>query len=329
MDWWIALGLLSGEFPMFASISRRKFLGATAASGLSLSILPGSSVAKANAVRRFALQDQPPGLKGRILKTLKQGMVQTSGKLLVDKFLTARAAGFDGIEMDSPGMDVEATRAAIAASQLPVDGTVCSTHWQIRHTSPDPAQREQALADLETALRDTHAVGGHTVLLVVGHGQDGPENEIWPRAVDNIAKAIPLAAKLGVVIAIENVWNHFLYDHEGDSNQTADTFLRFVDEFQSPWVGMQFDIGNHWKYGSAGDWIRTLGRRVVKLDVKGFSRAQNQFTPIGADDIDWPDVCRALREIGFTGWAAAEVDGGDEAALREISAQMSKVLELT
>jgi hexulose-6-phosphate isomerase len=276
---------------------------------------------------RADIQEKPASLKGRILKTLKQGMVQVEGTL-VDKFLAVRAAGFDGIEMDSPGMDVDATNDAIQKSHLPVDGTVCSTHWQIRHTSPDSSQRAQALQDLETALRDTHAVGGHTVLLVVGHGQDGPEKEIWPRAIDNISQAIPLAARLGVVIAIENVWNHFLYDHEGDSTQTADKYIQFVDAFQSPWVGMQFDIGNHWKYGSAGDWIRALGRRIVKLDVKGFSRAKDQFTPIGAGDIDWPDVCKALAEIGYTGWAAAEVNGGDEAALREISAQMTKVFEL-
>jgi hexulose-6-phosphate isomerase len=101
-----------------------------------------------------------------------------------------------------------------------------------------------------------------------------------------------------------------------------------VDELQSPWVGMQFDIGNHWKYGSAGEWIRALGRRIVKLDVKGFSRAKDQFTPIGAGDIDWADVRRALQEIGYTGWAAAEVDGGDETALREIATQMNKVFDL-
>src|SRR5690606_16679272 len=138
--------------------------------------------------------------------------------------------------------------------------------------------------DLENALRVTRAVGGHSVLLVPGKGEDGPESEIWPRSVENIRKAIPLAAEVGVSILIENVWSQFLYDHDGDANQTADKFVRYVDDFDSPWVGMQFDIGNHWKYGSMGDWIRALGRRVLKLDVKGFSRADNKFTPIGEGD---------------------------------------------
>ena len=113
-------------------------------------------------------------------------------------------------------MIVEATKTAIKASGLPVDGTVCSTHWgEHRHTNSRPEARAAALADLQTALRDTKAVGGHSVLLVAGHGKDGPEEEIWPRAIENIRKAIPLATKLGVQIVIENVWNSFCYMHDG------------------------------------------------------------------------------------------------------------------
>jgi hypothetical protein len=127
-----------------------------------------------------------------------------------------------------------------------------------------------------------------------------------PRVNDNddrsttATAAWDLAAQLGVYIAIENVWNHFLYDHAGPLvTQTADKYVRYVDELNSPWVGMQFDIGNHWKYGSMGDWIRQLGRRVVKLDLKGFSRANDQFTKITEGDIDWLDVRRALLEINY------------------------------
>jgi hexulose-6-phosphate isomerase len=294
----------------------------TLAGGAALATGVSASLAMAGPLRR-----QEPSDDRRLFKTLKIGMVQ-GGNSLTDKFRMARDAGFDGIELDSPGMDVAEARAAMEATGLVVDGTVCSTHWQVRHTSADAATRDQALRDLQTALRDTHAVGGHTALLVAGHGDDGPEAEIWPRAIDNIAKAIPLAAQLGVVIAIENVWNHFLYDHDGGDDQTADKFVRFVDELNSPWVGMQFDIGNHWKYGSPGDWIRTLGKRVVKLDIKGYSRARQNWSEIGEGDIDWADVRAALKEIGFAGWVAAEVNGGDAAWLATVAGQIDRVLDL-
>ena len=300
---------------MANSLNRRRFLQGTAAA---LATVPLASVSAAS---------KKTSLKGRLFKTLKIGMVGLKGSL-TDKFKAAKAAGFGAIEMNSPGMDAAETLKAIADSGLPVDGTVCSTHWQVRHSDPLPEVRKKALEHLQTAIRDTAAVGGDTALLVVGHGEDGSEQEVWDRSVENIAKAVPLAEELNVAIAIENVWNKFCYDHFGDHEQTVDKYLRYVDEFDSPMVGMQFDIGNHWKYGSMGDWIRALDKRVIKLDVKGFHRQNDAWAKIGDGDIDFDDVCRALREIKFRGWCAAEVSGGNAERLQEISDNMDRVFNL-
>lgn len=304
---------------MPGNLSRRHFLQASAALSATGPWLAGT----ANAA------EQSSGyLDGRLYKTLKIGMVEMEVSL-IDKFKAAKAAGFEGIELNLPGTSVEEAKSAIAESGLPVDGSVCANHWNIRHTSPSAELRAEALQTLKQALHDTHAVGGNTVLLVVGKGSDGPESEIWQRSIENISQALSLAAKLGVFIAIENVWNQFLYDHNGGHDQTADKYVRYVDQFNSPWVGMQFDIGNHWKYGSMGDWIRQLGPRIVKLDLKGFSRQQDKFTKIGAGDLDWADVRRALAEIRYTGWAAAEVKGGGPQRLQEISRNMDRVFGLS
>ena len=320
-----------------SQLSRRKFqlLAASLVASGSLPLLGNNSLAGEIGVasNRASLlnplcQASDASLKGRIWKTLKIGMTGGVPGTLTDKFKAAKAAGFDGIEMDIPGMNVQETKEAIRESGLIVDGSVCSTHWQIRHTDPDPQVRQKALQDLQQAIRDTDAVGGKSVLLVVGHGRDGELEDIWQRALDNVKMAIPLAAQMGISILVENVWNHFMYDHDGGSDQTAEHFVRFIDELNSPWVGMQFDIGNHWKYGSMGDWIRQLGKRIYKLDVKGFSRQESKFTDIGQGDIDWADVRAALLEIDYHGWAAAEVGGGDLPRLKTISQQMDEVFKL-
>jgi len=301
------------------SVSRRRFLKSSA--------VATGAIAAAPLLANRALADVD--LNGRIYKTLKIGMIRVKGSL-TDKFKAAKEAGFAGVELNAPGVNVAETRTAIAESGLPVDGTVNSGHWQVRHTDPDPAVRAKALEALKEGLRQTRAVGGHSCLLVVGHGKDGPEKEIWPRSIENIAKAVPLAAELGVSIAIENVWNHFCYDHNnvGNRAQGAGKFAKYVDEFNSPWVGMQYDLGNHWKYGPTGDHVRTLGKRIVKLDIKGFSRANDRFTKIGEGDVDWADVRKALYEINYHGWCAAEVGGGDLNRLKEVSANMDKVFGL-
>ena len=183
---------------------RRQFLSAAAIFPAALTLpFAKESNAAAEAVATV-------GLKGRFYKTLKIGMIR-DGAGFKEKFAIAKEAGFDGVELNAPGYDIDEVSKAIAETGLPVDGTVCADHWGVRHSDPDPAVRKKALESLLGALEATHAVGGHTVLLVVGHGKDGTQKEVWARSVENIRQAIPLASRLGVGIAVENVWNEFCY----------------------------------------------------------------------------------------------------------------------
>jgi signal transduction histidine kinase len=76
-------------------------------------------------------------------------------------------------------------------------------------------------------------------------------------------------------------------------------------------------FGNAWKFSPSQDWIRTLGDRIVKLDIKGWGEAEG-FGRIGDGDIEWPAVREALDEIGYTGWCTAEVQGGGREELADI-----------
>jgi len=190
--------------------------------------------------------------------------------------------------------------------------------------------RDRGRANIEHCIRVSHAAGGSGVLIVVGRGDDGPADVIEARARKEIQTLLPLASALGQMILVENVWNKMMYDHDAPPEQGAEGFVKFVDSFNSPWVGMYYDIGNHWKYGQPGEWIRTFGHRCVKLDLKGFSRAKNKFVDITStdDDIPWDDVRKALNDIGFAGWATAEVKGGDLKRLTLVREQMQKAFGL-
>jgi len=306
-----------GSIVVDANLSRRQFIHQAAVATTALAMTHSFAIAADSASDATA--------KPRLRKTLKFGMVRVPGSL-ADKFAAVRKAGFEGVELDAPGFNVAEVKAAIQISGLLVDGTVNANHWNVRHSDPDPAVRAAALQSLIDGLRATAAVGGDTILLVPGHGKDGSQAEVFERTLANISKALPVAEEVNVKIAIENVWNHFLYDHQGGNDQTADELARFVDAFASPMVGVQFDIGNHWKFGDPAQWIRTLGKRIVKLDTKGFSRAQDKFTRITEGDIDWASVRKALEDIDFRGWVAAEVQGGDFDALKEISREMDVTL---
>jgi len=274
-----------------------------------------------------------PRTDRRILLSCKLGMIpgEAAGAplALVDRLVLAKEAGFDGVDLDQAALYTPAeARAAVAASGVFVHNAINHAHWQQRLTSADAAERAIAVANLEHCLRVAHAAGGSGVLIVVGQGGDGPEEAIVERCRGELKKVLPLAASLGQPILVENVWNRMMYDHDAPPEQGPERFIAFVDSFKSPWIGMYYDIGNHWKYGQPGDWIRAFGHRCVKLDIKGFSRKKNAFVDIVSpdDDVPWGEVRKALAEIGFSGWATAEVGGGDVARLTTVRKQMEEAL---
>ena len=258
---------------------------------------------------------------------LKLGMIQ-EGDTLLDKFRLAKDAGFNGVELDSPGMaPVQEVRDACSATGIVIPGVVGSFHWKDQLAHPDQAVRARGEAALATAMQDCRAVGGTTVLLVPAVvGPDVSYDEAWDRSTAAIRRALPMARELGVSIAIENVWNNFLL-----SPLEA---ARYVDQFESPNVGWYFDVGNIVAYGWPSQWVSILGPRILRLDVKEYSREKLNKegrwagfgVPIGEGDCEWKETMAALDKVGYTGWASAEVGGGDAARLSEIAERMKRVL---
>jgi hexulose-6-phosphate isomerase len=315
-------------------LARRSFLTATAAAVGAAAAASGAHAQDQNKNQAAPIIVPPAGK--RILLSCKLGMIakKADGKdlTLVERLKLAAAAGFDGVDFDEAGQfTAEQARQAVRESGVFVHNAINHAHWQQRLTSPKEEERAKGRANIEHCLRVAHAAGGCRVLIVVGRGDDGPAEEIDERARQEIKRLIPLAASLGQPILFENVWNKMHYDHDSPPEQSPERFIRFVDSFNSPWVGMYYDIGNHWKYGQPREWLRAFGRRAVKLDVKGFSRAKNKFVDITSadDDLPWKEVQAGLDEIGFTGWTTAEVNGGDVARLTTVRQQMQKAFGLS
>ncbi|MBI1345582.1 TIM barrel protein [bacterium] len=262
----------------------------------------------------------------KLHKAVKLGMVGGNAPL-VEKFQMLKEIGFEGVDIDRAA-DHDEVNAAQKASGLVVHGVVDWVHWGQPLSSPDPAVREAGLEGLKTAIRDSHAYGGTSVLLVPAVvSKQVSYADAYTRSQAEIRKALPLAQELNIRILFENVWNNFLL--------SPLEYAKYIDEFESPLVGVYFDVGNVVRYGWPEQWIRTLGHRIGKLDIKEYSRKIANDEGVGKgfraeigdgeDGCDWPAVMAALKDIGFSGWATAEVRGGDRARLTEVSERMDKI----
>ncbi|MBA4104455.1 MAG: xylose isomerase [Pirellula sp.] len=304
--------------PLKQASNRRQFLGRTAA--VAAAGLVSTQLGAATAADVATAAAAPTQKKLELYKAVKWGMIADAPTVL-DHFKICKELGYDGMELISPAdFSAEEVRKASDATGLPVHGLVDMKHWDVRLSSPDAKVREEGVAILRQAILDCHAFGGFSVLLVPGrvNGADETHDHVWKRSIEGIRQVLPLASKLGVQVLIENVWNGFC--------ETPEQLRDYLDEIANPWVASYFDIGNVVKFSPSQNWIRTLGARIVKLDVKEWSTEKGFDAKIGEGDVNWPAVRQALREIGFSGWCTAEVAGGDREWLADVAKRMDQTL---
>jgi hexulose-6-phosphate isomerase len=265
----------------------------------------------------------PAPKKAHLRPALKYAMI-AEGETVEQKLALAKSLGFEGVEVDSPStIDKAALVAAAKKTGIVVHGVIDSVHWAKRFSDPSSAVRDEAGRALRAAIDDAKLFGATTVLVVPGAVRD-PKNEnfeqVWSRSHDEIARAVPYAKEKGVKIAIEVVWNDFLTKPED--------LVRYIDEFKDDTVGAYFDCSNMLKYEKTNaEWIRALGPRLLKIDFKGYSKTKG-WVGIGDGDEDWPAVRAALADIGYDGWATAEVDAGGKEYLADVKKRMDRVLDL-
>ena len=270
---------------------------------------------------------QGPAKKRSLKKAVNLGMVKADGASILDKFKIIKEAGFQGVELNRPDtIPMEELLKAKADSGLEIAGIICTTHWGKPLSHPDEKVREQGFKGLELALKDAGELGCTRVLLVPGVvNKDVRYDDCWKRSQELIKRAIPIAEAAKCKIAVENVWNQFLL-----SPMEA---ARFVDDLNSPWVGWHFDIGNVITYGWPEQWIRILGPRILNLHLKEYSRKKRDAEGLwkgfnaefGEGDVGWPDVMKALDEIGYQGYGIAEVPGGGPDRMKFLSERIEQL----
>jgi len=303
--------------------NRRVFLKKSLVATASLAFSSGTYCATSQVASKGIPSEQP-----LIRKSLKFGMIKEDLSVL-DKFKLVKDLGFDGVELDSPNdLKEKEILAARDKTNLEIPGTVNSYHWKMPLSDPDPSVRAQCIASMETALRDTKKYGGTTVLLVPGVVNEKVSYaDAYQRSQEEIRKLFPVIEETGVKVAIENVWNNFLI--------SPIEAARYIDELEHPMIGWYFDVGNIVRYGWPNQWIKILGKRIFKIDIKDYSRKKQREEGIwkgfdvklGDGDADWPAVNAALKEVGYQGWGSAEVPGGDRKRLQEISERMDRLYQ--
>lgn len=208
-----------------------------------------------------------------------------------------------GLRLDSTPADIQAIRAQAHAAGLAVIGVSTMQLFYYPLSSPVPAVRDYAVAIVHKMLEATAQLGGDVILITPGMvTRDSPYDEVWRRSRETIAGLIPLAERLGVSIALENVWNKFLL--------SPLEFRDYIDSFENSVVGAYFDVANVLRFGYPDQWIRLLGPRLKRVHFKDYRLDVDDlrgFTALLQGDVPWAQVMDALKRVEYQGWIVVEV----------------------
>jgi L-ribulose-5-phosphate 3-epimerase len=194
-------------------------------------------------------------------------------------------------------------------------------------------ERARGIAVVSRALRMASLLGSKGVLFIPGYvglpwvkggGTPVQYEDAYHRTLEALTILSREANQTGVNIHIENIWNMFLL--------SPLEMRQMVDQVGSESVGVLLDVGNVLQFGFPEQWIRILGSRIREVHLKDFRRSVGTvegFVPLLSGDANWPEIMRALHEVGYQGYLIAEAfpyDTYGDTLLAHLSASMDRLM---
>jgi hexulose-6-phosphate isomerase len=249
-------------------------------------------------------------------------------------FKKVREYNFQGIELtlsttglvtrDITTKEIARLRTIADGEGVAINSVATGLFWQFSLTSHREDIRQKAFDLVSRQLEIAAELGAGCILVCPGTvGVDFTPDEVVPdageiaffagsevipyevayeRSLEGLKKLSAIAESHKVSIGVENIWNKFLL--------SPLEFRSFIDEINSPWVGVYLDVGNMVAFGYPEQWIRILGKRIKRIHLKDYRRDAGSlagFVPLLAGDVNWPEVAKALREVKYESWVNAEM----------------------
>ena len=233
----------------------------------------------------------------------------------------AAEQGLDGVELtvgdclplETTEAEAKELAAYAKAKGVGLRSLATGAGWGQWLCADDAAERAAAQDFVKKYLQLAAWLGAETVLVVPGatrvawdasHAEVSYKNA-WNNATESIRALVPVAEKLGVNLALENVWNRFLI--------SPMEWKLFLDQFGSKRVGIYFDVANCCYVARPEDYPEILGDYIKGVHLKNFEETDSAGGLHGFGDdilkgrVDFKKVFKALDAIGYRGPMSVEM----------------------
>lgn len=242
----------------------------------------------------------------------------------------AAASGYEAVELVSrQGKPLSPTasdallaeiRNAAAAAGIEIDSLAISHVTGAFLEAGEP--QELAIAQITHGLEIAAKLGARCTLITLGRVT--PANyyeDAYNAAVAGLKRLAVECERTGVDIAIEFVWNGFLF--------SPLEFRRLLEEVGSSRIGFYFDPGNMAVFQQPQHWVRALGKHTKRVHLKDWkgNALSGGWTALLEGSVDFPVVMAELRAAGFDGSLTSEVETS-LASLPDTAAAIRKIIAM-
>ena len=183
-------------------------------------------------------------------------------------------------------------------------------------------EQQRGIDETVAALRVAASMGiGNTLHTLGALRPDLYYDDAYENGIRALKALAPHAEELGVTVAVEFVWNGFLF--------SPLEMRSFLDGVGSDHVGYYFDPGNMAVFQFPHHWVRVLGKRVKMVHMKDWRghALSGGWTPLLQGEVDFAAVMRELRAAGYGGPLISEVET-ELAALSDTARAMTRIRAL-
>lgn len=187
-------------------------------------------------------------------------------------------------------------------------------YWHPSWIEPDPHYRAIRREHTRRALRLAKDLGARNITTEPG-GPLAP-GQTWAAAAqvfyDELMPCVKLAEQLEVQLLIEPEPELLI--------EKFDQYLEFINRIDSPWVGLNFDIGHAYCVNEdPQQWVAAMARytRHYHFEDIAATRVHRHLIP-GHGAIDFDATLREIAKTGYEGWITVElypyIENPDDAA---------------
>lgn len=182
--------------------------------------------------------------------------------------------------------------------------------------SPEKAKREENIKHTIDCIEQAYALGIPTMRvnsgtwgtsrdfdeLMAKRGIEEPiegysEEDAYGWVIESYEEILPVAAKCGVTLGLENHWG---------LGVTPEGIMRVVNALDSPWLKVTLDTGNFLE--DPYERLAKLAPATVLLQAKTYYGDGVWYTL----DLDYVRIAQIMKAAGFTGYVSLEFEGKED-----------------